>query len=161
MAEDAKKDAKKEAPPAPAAKGGGPLSFILPAVLAGAAAFGGAKIAGAGHGAEKHETPEMKPPGPTMALEPFILAIPDKSEKVHTMKVAIAIEFDAHEKEEALKALQPRVRDAVLTFLRSLTYEKAADREEMDKARAELLEAVKKVGATTAEQVLITEFILQ
>jgi flagellar basal body-associated protein FliL len=152
-----------------AATGGGGkpniIGMVLPAVLAAAAAFGGAKVAGAHHAAPAAEHGEAtKPPGPTLALDPFLLSVSDANKKAHPMKVTIAIEFDANgkeEKEEALKALTPRIRDSALGYLRTQTYEGAIDPSGGDKMRTELLERLRTTGAPTAEHVLITDLVLQ
>ena len=154
----------KDKQAAPPAKGGGPgiLGMVLPALFAAGAAFGGAKFAG-GH----HEAPPApaehaeKPPGPTLALDPFLLSIADGNKKVHPMKVTIAIEFDPKEKEEELKGLTPRIRDAVLGFLRTVTYEETIDPAGGDKIRADMLERLRASGAAAAEHVLITDLVIQ
>src|ERR1700690_4557067 len=102
----------KEKQPAAPARAGGPslVGMVLPAVFAAAAAFGGAKIA-SGHHATAAEAPEhaapAATPGPTLALEPFLLSIADVNKKAHAMKVAIAIEFDPREKEGGPKRQAP------------------------------------------------------
>ncbi len=139
------------------------LGILLPALLAGGAAFGAARLAPPApspHG-ESEEHSSAQPPGPTVALEPFLVQVNDANKKTHPMKVVLAIEFSHTAKEEALKALVPRIRDATLTYLRGLTYEDAADRVHITKAREELLVEIKKVGADSAERVLITDFVIQ
>ena len=56
-----------------------PIALILPAILAAAAAFGGARVAvaRAAAPAEHAAEPAEKPPGPTVTLEPFLVTIPD------------------------------------------------------------------------------------
>jgi flagellar basal body-associated protein FliL len=158
-------DEKSKASAAPKGGGGGPgiLGMVLPAVLAAAAAFGGAKVAGAGHAAPapvaEHED-KVKPPGPTLALDPFVVTIPDSNKKVHPMKVTIAIEFKATSKEEEFKTLTPRLRDASLTYLRTLTFDDAIDPAASDKMRPEILERLRAAGAE-AERVLITDLVVQ
>jgi flagellar basal body-associated protein FliL len=163
-------DSKDKPAPAPAAKGGGPglLGMLLPALFAAGAAFGGVKMAGGHHeAAAAGEAAEaVKPPGPTLALDPFLLSISDANKKVHPMKVTIAIEFDAKESkgekgEEALKGLTPRIRDAVLGFLRTVTYEETIDPAGGDKIRADMLERVRGAGAPSAEHILITDLVIQ
>ena len=142
---------------------GGILGIVLPALLAGAASFAATRLAPAhspqpaveDHGAVAH------PPGPTVALEPFLVQVTDTNKKTHPMKVVLAIEFSHAAKEEELKGLVPRIRDATLTYLRGLTFEEAADRVRITKARDELLVEVKKCGADSAERVLITDFVIQ
>lgn len=149
---------------APAAGGGANiLGMILPAVLAAAAAFGGAKLAGGHHvGAPVAEAKaaEVKPPGPTLALDAFVVTIPDGNKKVHPMKVTIAVEFEAKAKEEELKGLTPRIRDATLGYLRTLSYDDATDPSVSDKIRGEILERLKSLG-TGAERILITDLVVQ
>jgi flagellar basal body-associated protein FliL len=159
-------ETKEKEKPAQAG-GSGPrlLGMMLPAVFAAAAAFGGAKVAG-GHPASatpaaEHVEHEAKPPGPTLALEPFLLTVVDANKKSHPMKVTIAIEFDASEKEEALKALTPRIRDASLGYLRTLSHEEVIDPAGGDKLRSEMLEHLRASGATSAQHVLITDLVVQ
>jgi len=155
--------------PAPKS-GGGPslLGMVLPAVLAAAAAFGGAKVAGGHHGAaaaEPAQAEAVKPPGPTLDLDPFLLTVTDANKKGHPMKVTIAIEFGEVPKgkgeEDGLKMLTPRIRDATLGYLRQLTYEAAIDPSATDKLREDLLKHLKSSGIPTAEHVLITDLVIQ
>jgi flagellar basal body-associated protein FliL len=140
------------------------LAVLLPALIAGGAAFGGAKFASA-HGAPaqavEHVAIAAPPPGPTVALEPFVLLTPDASKKMHAMKVSLAVEFDEKAKEETLKSFTPRIRDAALTYLRSMTYEDAIDCAKSDKVRSDLLEHFRNVGALGATRVLITDLVVQ
>ena len=164
-----KEGASAAAPAAPAAKKGGAavamiLGILLPAILAGAASFGGARVAGA-HQAAPHVDVaphvEAKPPGPTLALDPFLVSIPDAKGKGHPMKLSVAVEFGGLVHEDTLKAFVPRIRDAVLAYMRTLTYEEALESAHSDKLREELLERCKKAGATGAERVLITDLVSQ
>lgn len=158
-----KKDTPAAAAPPKASKGLGVLGIILPALFAGGAAFGGARAAG-GHTTKTVivETPAApKPPGPTLPLEPFLVTLAEANGKAHAMKVVLAIEFSSLTKEEVIKPLTPRVRDGALTYLRTLSWDTASDRSKIDTIRNELLEAVKKSGASTAERVLITDLVIQ
>ncbi len=167
MADDTQKKGTPAAPAAPASPAGGAsriVFLVLPALLSGGAAFGGAKIAGAHHAvpatASEHvEAP--KPPGPTLALDAFLLTISDANKKAHPMKVTLAIEFDAKTKEEETKPLTPRIRDAMLAYLRKVPYEQAFDASSTDKMRADMLEAVRAGGAPEAQRVLITDMVVQ
>jgi flagellar basal body-associated protein FliL len=154
----------KDKQPAASARGGPSIvGMILPALFAAAAAFGGAKVAGGHHASA--EAPEhaagAEAPGPTLALEPFLLSIADANKKAHAMKVAIAIEFDPKEKEEALKSLTPRIRDAALGHLRTVRYEEAIDPAGGEKMRADVLEHLRAGGVPTALHVLITDLVVQ
>lgn len=171
-------DPQKNAPPGqnaaapPRAKGGGAggvVFLVLPALLAGGAAFGGAKLAGAhrpGPATTEHaeHAAPPKPPGPTLMLDAFLLTISDANKKPHPMKLTVAIEFDSaakEAKEEGMKELTPRIRDAMLGYLRKVPYEQAFDAANTDKMRAEMLEAVKAGGAPEAQRVLITDLVTQ
>ena len=165
---DAKAEKKDEG--APAKKGGvvgGILGIVLPAIFAGAASFGGTRAAAAHHApapsGESAEAAEAaKPPGPTLSLEPFVFTVSEAgTKKTHPVKVTVAVEFEASGKEEELKNLVHRVRDATLSYLRTITYEQAQDASNTEKMRADLLAAIKASGARTAQRVLITDLVVQ
>jgi flagellar basal body-associated protein FliL len=165
---DAKPEEKKDAAkPAKKAIGGAILGILLPAILAAGGSFGAVKLAnkGAGHAEPAHPPPpprwEPRPPGPTIALEPFLVTVTDENKKNHPMKLTIAIEFEAAVKEETLKAFTPRIRDAVLVYVRSLQFEDVADARKGEKIREEILERCRKAGAVAAERVLVTDMVVQ
>jgi flagellar basal body-associated protein FliL len=158
------KEATPAAAPAAASSKTNPLMFILPALLAGGAAFGGAKFSAAHAAAPAAETvkhKEEKPPGPTVNLDPFLLVTSDTEKKAHAMKVTLAVEFGEGVKEDALKNFTPRIRDAALSYLRTVSYEDAIDATKADKLREDLLEKFQKVGASEAERVLVTDLVVQ
>lgn len=159
-----------EAPEKPAgvpkpSAAGGIIKVFLSAIFAAGAAYGGARAAAA-HGshapsAESAHKVEAHPPGPTVALDPFLVTVVDVNKKGHAMKITLAVEFEATQKEDALKPFAPRIRDAILSHVRGLTYEDAADGAHVEKLRTELLERCHKAGATGAQRVLITDFVIQ
>jgi flagellar basal body-associated protein FliL len=159
------------APPAAKPKGGGAvamiLGMILPAILAGVGSFGAVRVAAAhpppGHGehGEASAHPEAKPPGATVALDPFLVSITDAKQRAHPMKLSVAVEFGPLVKEDSLKPFVPRIRDAILSHMRTLAFEDAVDAQHSDKLRDDLLEACKKAGAIGAERVLITDLVSQ
>jgi len=151
----------------------GMFALILPAILAGGAAFGGVKFAAA-HAAtpappSAEHAPSLPPPGPTVALEPFLVVTLDSSRKTHPMKVTLAVEFEASGKEskgeegkdDPLKGFVPRIRDAALSYLRGVTYEDAMDNSRSEKMRTELLERFRAAGAGGATRVLVTDLVVQ
>lgn len=142
---------------------GAVVGVVLPALLAGAASFGGAKLGGSHAQAAPTiaAEPAAKPPGPTVALEPFIVSPPDANGKLHAVKVTLAVELRHGAKEDQLKGFVPRVRDATLTFLRTRTFEELTDHAAVDAMRSELLARFTKLGLSAAEQVLITDFVTQ
>lgn len=142
-----------------------PIPLVLTAVLAAAGAFGGAKIAAARQtpasaSAEPKKEPQ-KAPGPTANLQPFLVIAEDEQKKAHPIKITLAIEFSAGAKEEEVKELTPRIRDAVLTYLRSASYDDLTNPKLNEKTRAEILERVQHSGAGEADRVLITDFVVQ
>ncbi len=145
-------------PPKPSVIGGA-LRILIPALLAAAASYGGARAVAA-HPAPPPKV-EAKPPGPTVALEPFLATILDTNKKGHAMRFAVAVEFEHAQKEEHVKPFVARIRDAILAHIRALSYEDATNNAHLDKLRAELLERCRSVGATGAERVLITDFVVQ
>jgi flagellar basal body-associated protein FliL len=166
------KEEPKTAEPAPKSSSPGMLFLLLPAVLAGGGAFGAAKL-GAAHAAapppaQAEHVSALPPPGPTVALEPFLVVTMDSAKKTHPMKVTLAVEFEASGKEskeeskdDALKGFIPRIRDAALSYLRVMTYEDAMDNTRSDKMRADLLEKFRAAGAVGATRVLVTDLVVQ
>lgn len=142
------------------------VGVVITAVIAGAAAFGGAKVAGAranaGHApAPAAHAPHVEPPGFTLPLEPFLVMSSDATRRTHPMRVVLAVEFEQNVKEETVRAFVPRIRDFTLTYLRSLTYENAANPEHMDHLRADLLERIRGTGAAGVSRVLVTDLVVQ
>lgn len=162
-----KKDGAAEEKSAKGGKGalGGIVGIVLTAVVAAGGAFGGAKIAAAHAAGAAAPAPEpkkpMKAPGPTLTLQPFLVITNDAEKHPHPVKITLAIEFEQGAKEEEVKELTPRIRDAVLTFLRGTTYEELTDSKIAEKTRDELLEKIQKSGASDAERILITDFVVQ
>lgn len=163
--EGPKTEEKKDAKPAKKGMVGAILGIVLPAVLAAGGSFGAVKMANKQHAEPAHAPPpprwEPRPPGPTIALEPFLVTVTDEAKKAHPMKLTIAVEFEATVKEETLKAFTPRIRDAVLVYVRSLSYEEVADAHRGEKIREEVLERCRKAGAVAAERVLVTDMVVQ
>jgi flagellar basal body-associated protein FliL len=151
-----KEDAKPAADEAEGGKKGGStmvlVGVVLSAVLAGGAAYGGARAA---------SKPHDQPPGPTVDLEPFIANITDSEGKPHAIKMTIVIELTREGKAEEFKVFIPRVRDVTLAYLRSQSFDRIVDQENTDVLRKELLAKWHGVGATEAHQVLITDLITQ
>lgn len=165
MAEDTKK--APPAPPEAKSSGGGgkaAITLVLTVVLAGGASFGGAKLGAAAH-APTHAAPTAHPtavaPGPTIGLDPFLVTIAEPTGTPHVVKLTIAVELKQGKKEDDFKPFVPRVRDATLAYLRSLSYEEAQSAARFEQLRADLLERIEKLGVTTAEQVLVTDYITQ
>lgn len=164
---------EKSAPNQPAAAPKAPsrplgaLGLVLPALLAAGGGFGGVKLAGkAAHAAPAESAAaadhhrEGLPPGPTVALEPFLVTVGDGSRKPRPMRMTIAIELRPGSKEDETKPFIPRIRDTTLTYLRSLTYEEVSDPAKVEAARDELLTKLRRIGLVAADRVLITDLVL-
>lgn len=143
------------------------VGAFLTALLSAGAAFGGAKYGGA-HAlgmpppaAERERYEGLRPPGPTLPLEPFLVTVLDANGKTHAMKVTLAIEFEKSAKEETFKILVPRMRDAMLGYFRALSFEDAQKPEEIDRAKTQLLDKIRAVGAEDARQILVTDLVVQ
>jgi flagellar basal body-associated protein FliL len=175
MAEE-KKDEEKKTDAAPPKGGGkGPLVLTIVGILATGGAAGGASFFGAKRGQKAtvevhcpgaeaesgHHGEEASPPGPTLSLEPFIINPTDKTGKFHAAKLTLALEFTPATKEDHLKPLTPRIRDAVLSFLRTLAFEEVADQAHLEKSRKELLEKLKEAGVAGVKRVLLTDLVVQ
>jgi len=166
-------DEKSKAPPAAAAppapkKTGTIIGIVVSAVLSTGGAFGGAKLgiaSAAGHKEPEHEAahtiPTVRAPGVTVPLEPFLVTTSDATGKQRAIKLTLALELRAQEKDEAIKPFVPRMRDSALSYLRALPYEEATNNQHVEKMREELLERFTKLGALSIEQILITDFVTQ
>ncbi len=146
---------------------GGLLRTLVPALLAAGAAYGGTRAAAAHTAVQAgpKEAPAQhvavsRPPGPTLPLDPFLVTLFDAGKRPHPMKMTIAVEFDAQTKED-LRSFVPRIRDAVLAYLRTLSHEQVTDPAYVEKMRAELIERCRSAGAGTAERILVTDFVVQ
>ena len=85
----------------------------------------------------------------------------DAAHHTHPMRVVLALEFDAHAKEETVTPFVPRIRDSAISHLRGISYEMASDPAQMDHLRTELLERFRGTGASGARRVLVTDLVVQ
>ncbi|MEM9691592.1 MAG: flagellar basal body-associated FliL family protein [Myxococcota bacterium] len=147
-------------------KKGGPgiVGLLLPAILAGAGAFGGSFAAGAQAApapAAEEQKGDENVPGPTVPLSPFVLNVADTKGGLHPMKVTLAIELTPGTDPASFEGFVPRVRDTCISYLRSLSYKEAADGRSKEKITGDILGQIKKQGAETAQAVLIQDYIIQ
>lgn len=170
MADEAeKKRAPEQGAAAPKRSGGAGavLGAVLTALVAAAGAFGGARLGApamagqAQEGASPSPAATMRPPGATVGLDPFLVTVADAQGKPRAIKVTIALELREGAKEDALRPFVPRVRDAMLTYLRTLSYEDVADSGHAEQMRSDLLERFARLGALSIERVLVTDFVTQ
>jgi flagellar FliL protein len=160
-----------------AGKSKGRLFLILGAVLAtGGSAAAGAVIgpslakghappapapaASAEHGGE-HGAEEGAGEAPA-ALDPIIVDIREINGDMHHLKVGIAVELAKGVTEEEFKRLVPRIRDAAISYLRSLKFDEISTPSKFDPIRAELGERIgHAAGKGKVLRVLFTDFVAQ
>ncbi len=149
-------------------KGGGGLggkiaTIALSAVFAGAAGFAGAYFgAPKAAGNDGVKVDKDKIPGPTVALKAFVWNVTNtKTGKQHAVKMSISIELTKKATPEQFETFQPRVRDAILAYLRTLTYAEARNPKTKDQITEDLLDKIHKLGATIAARVLVGDFVMQ
>jgi flagellar basal body-associated protein FliL len=166
MAEETK--AENTAPVAPEGGGGSGMGgkiigIVLPAVFAGGAAFAGAFLAKPGHHPAAAPTVDASAmPGPNVPLKPFTLAIQDeKTGDNRPMKLVISIELAKESKKEELDPFVPAIRDTVIGYLRSQTFQDINNPKKKDKITEDLLDLIHKKGATIAKHVWIEDMVSQ
>ncbi|NUO53433.1 MAG: flagellar basal body-associated FliL family protein [Polyangiaceae bacterium] len=158
-------DPKAEVAPAapkPSKSGliGALIGGVLSAGISGGAAYGGARAASS-HEAPVIEVVAAKPPGATIALEPFVAHVADADGKQRALKLTLAVELRHEASEDEFKPFIPRVRDATLSYVRGLSYEQLQGDEGMETIRKDLLEKFQALGVHGAERILVTDFITQ
>lgn len=162
---DKKEEPAKDGDKKPSARSAGVIAAVVTGVIAGGAAFGGARLAGRGGGAHHapaaEHAPQLGPPGYTLSLEPFLVMASDANRRAHPMRVVLAVEFERTVTEEAARVFVARIRDSVIAYLRTVTYETAAAPERMDSLRHDLLDRVRATGATGVTRVLVTDLVVQ
>jgi flagellar basal body-associated protein FliL len=136
-------------------------SMILPAILAGIAAFGGGLVGTMLSSGDEEAATELEEPGPSVNLGPFVLTVPDKKGKPHALKIKLAVELEPEAVTSQFEKYTPRINNMMLSYLRKYTYEQASDTKTHDRICRDLLEQIHELGATTAKAVLIQEFVTQ
>jgi flagellar basal body-associated protein FliL len=148
----------------------GKMLLILGAVLAtGGSAAAGALI-GPGLVAKSHAAPaasasaahESDEAGEAAALDPIIVDVREANGEMHHLKVGIAIELGKGVTEEEWKRAVPRIRDAAISYLRSLKFDDIASSAKFDPIRTELGERIAHAaGKIKVHRVLFTDFVAQ
>jgi flagellar basal body-associated protein FliL len=109
---------------------------------------------------EESDDPEHKIV--SVEFEPIVMDLRDSHDAVHHLKVGLAVELAEKEKPEEFHAVIPRGRQAVLSYLRALSFEEVSKPEQFQKVREEIAEAVTKaVGARRVSRVLLVDFVAQ
>lgn len=95
-------------------------------------------------------------------FEPIIVDVMDARGDAHHLKVGLAAELAEGALESDFKLLQPRAREAAITFLRSLTYEEITDAKRYAKLRKDLSRKVTAaVGEERVSRMLVVDFVAQ
>lgn len=140
--------------------GGSPPAEAAPAANAGAHAAPAShapaskehKAAGGGH-------PEKIV---SFRFDPIIVDVMDRDGEAHHLKVGLAAELAEGALEDEFKLVQPRGREAAITFLRSLTYEEITNPKKYTKLKRDLSKKVTKaVGEERVARLLVTDFVAQ
>lgn len=95
-------------------------------------------------------------------FEPIIVDVMDTRGDAHHLKVGLAAELADGALESDFKLLQPRAREAAITFLRSLSYEEITDAKRYAKLRKDLSRKVTvAVGEERVARMLVIDFVAQ
>lgn len=141
-------------------------ALVVAVASSAAGAIFGPRLVGRAAAAQAQAAPEKdkdEPPAETIPLEPLIVDLRDPGGgEQHNLRIAMALELSQPLKEEELKSMVPRARDAAIGYLRSLTYEEATTPAKFDAIRGELRERIaKSVGSSRMRGVLFTDFVVQ
>lgn len=165
------------APPAVEKKGKGPLLAIVLALVFGVGGAGATyalvpKAPPEGHGAEKSDTKEKKKhkedassheePPIVVQWPPLVVDVRDAEGESRHLRLVLTLEAkDAHQKKEA-EAFAPRGRAAVLSYLRSRTFEELTEKGSFDELQTKLAEiAMEQMGKERVQNLWITDLVTQ
>lgn len=98
----------------------------------------------------------------TSSFMPIVIDVRSHSGKVHHLKVGLAAELAEGVLEEEFRLVQPRGREAALTYLRTLSFEDITDSEKYLVIKDELAKRVAEaVGQDKAHRILLVDFVTQ
>jgi len=98
----------------------------------------------------------------TSAFTPIVIDVRSHSGKVHHIKVGLSAELAEGVLEEEFRLVQPRGREAALTYLRTLTFEDITNPEMYSGIKDELAKrVVEAVGHNMAHRILLVDFVTQ
>jgi flagellar basal body-associated protein FliL len=140
--------------------GAGVAGTVLgPRLLANRTEDGDAELKDEAH--ESDGESEEKSPNP-MAFQPLIVDVRDRKSLPHHMKVGLTAELKDGVKKEEFEKLQPRGREAAISFLRGRTFEELTEPSQFDAITKELNERIiKAMGEKLVLRVIITDFVAQ
>ncbi len=168
MAEKEKEEGAASPPPP---KKGGSKTFLIVAVLAVVGVFAGGVFAGPKIGQKLHvpgysshaiPADEVPPAAGIMTIESCVIDLRSKQGDLHHLKLGLVIELNKELHEKELAQAIPRARDATISYMRSLEYEKVTQPDEFEQIRKELDHRIAKaVGERDVSRVLFTDFVVQ
>jgi len=153
----------------PALLGGGAAEAAPGAGHAAPAAAGGEHAAPKEEKAEKGEKAAEKGEGHgtqekivSANFESMIVDIMDESGVAHHLKVGLSAELVDGVAVDDFKMLQPRGRDAAISYLRALSYEEVTNSKKFAKLKKELAKTVTKaMGEDKVHRLLVVDFVAQ
>jgi flagellar protein FliL len=176
-------DAPENAAPAPAKKSklGMIIGIVVAVVTLVAGSIAGAvmgprllgaapaKAEAAGeHGAAEEEHEEAPAHGGaaekiiSVSFAAVVVDYRDQDDRIRHLKVGIDAELPETTPEDEFKTYVPRGREAILTYLRGLTYEEVTDPTRFAAIKEELSKRViESIGAKRIKRVLIVDFVSQ
>lgn len=122
----------------------------------------GAAHANAPAGKQKGGKPGLPEKVVSFKFDPIIVDVLSKFGEAHHLKVGLAAELAEGAVEEELKLVQPRGREAAITYLRALTYEEVTNPKKYGQIKKDLIKKVTvAVGEQRVSRVLVIDFVAQ
>ncbi len=105
---------------------------------------------------------ESEAHGEAVVIDPIIVDVRGSDAELHHLKVGLAIELAKAPSEEEHKRIIPRVRDATIVYLRTLTLEDVTSPNKFEEIRRQLADGVSRaVVKPHVRRVLFTDFVAQ
>ena len=136
------------------------VGLLITAALAGGAGFGGSLMSiPAPDDGEAGALNKL--PGESIALDAFVLTMTSSGGDPKAAKVQLTLELNRDTTAEAFQVFVPRVRDALLSYLRSQKFENLANNKRQRIMAKEMLDAVHAVGGEAVAAVLVQDLVVQ
>jgi flagellar basal body-associated protein FliL len=148
------------------AAGVGAGVFLVPKLTGEPATAEASAEHGSGHEEAPKPKAKAKPEAPEKVVsskfEAVVVDLRDEDGTIHHLKVGLAAELPETCPEEEFKLLQPRGREAAITYLRTLSLAQATDPRKYGRIKKELTNRVlKAIGREDVERLLIVDFVAQ
>jgi flagellar FliL protein len=140
---------------------GGGGFFAYTKFLAPKPAVEGEEVAGEEGKAEDAQDKSKSAMGEMFVLEPFVVNLADPKGKRY-LKIRIELELESKEAMEKADKIKPKMRDAVIMMLTSLSFEEVMSPEGKIRIRDELLDRFNQVmKPERVQQLYFTDFVVQ